>query len=271
MSQIINCRFDSYQLPPNAGWIARGLLPVCEQFGLSCFRHECRFEIVTEHPEVFLSTDRTFTVQGSLVKKEKNVALIPLKWTVEYGDAHATQIIMLARELKRSPLDRGFRALPETIQVLIGFFLVASVASAIGFGAYVILAYPNPDFFWAWVARNTTEIGAVGLPAIIFVGGVKLSMPDKTRGLAQVLAFNLTIFLMPAVFVAWVLWIAPPMTAEPYTKYLEDLRSNAGVGAAVFVSLSPWLVVVLKALGLDLFASGAKQGSDLVKSLEKKS
>ncbi len=269
MSQIINCRFDSYQLPNNAGWFRQRCLAVCEQFGLSCFRQECSFEIVTEHPEVFLSTERSFTIQGALVNQAQEVKLIPLKWAVEYGDNQATRINMIAGELKFSPFDRWFGTISHSSRVVIGIVLVELCALMIGFGAYAVLAYPDPDFFWAWVARNTTVIGAVGLPAIIIVGGIQLGKRYEGN-FAPVLAFCLTIFLWPVVCAAWVLFIAPPMTTQSYTKYLEDLRANAGVGAAVFVSLSPWVVLVMKALGLDLFASGAKQGSELFKSFEKK-
>ena len=269
MSQIINCRFDSYPWPPNANLIVETFLPVSEQFGWSWYRQECNFEIVTEHPEVFLSTDRSFSVQGELVNQAQDVKLIPLKWTVEYGDDHATQIKMLARELKLSPFDRWFGTISDAAKIGIGVVLVELTAAIIGLGAYAVFAYPNPDFFWAWVARNTTVIGAIGLPVMIIVGGMQLGKRYEGN-FAPVLAFCLTVFLWPAVCAAWVMYIAPPMTTEPYTKYLEDLRSNAGVGAAVFVSLSPWLVVILKALGLDLFASGAKQGSELFKSFEKK-
>ena len=61
------------------------------------------------------------------------------------------------------------------------------------------------------------------------------------------------------------------MTTESYTEYLSGLRSNAAIVATLFVSLSPWLVIILKALGLDLLASGAKMGSEQIKSWNVKS
>ena len=270
MSQIISCRFYSYPMPPDPDLLTEIFLPVSEQFGWIFHREEFNCEIVTDHPEVFLSTDRSFIVKAEFVKNQKqDVKLIPLKWTVEYGGEQVIRINMLARELKLSPFKHWFGNRPPGDQFGTAFLLVAVLALVIGFGAYVVLAYPNPDFFWEWVARNITLIGAICLPLIIIVGGIMLIKYYKGH-FARILAYCLMLFMWPLVCVVWLVWIAPPMTTEPYTKYLEEVRSNAGVGAAVFVSMTPWLVVILKALGLNLFASGAKQGSELVKPFEKK-
>jgi hypothetical protein len=248
MSQIINCRFDIYRMPPNAGFLTETFVPISEQFGWDFFRRHFDCEIVTDHPEVFLNTDRTFIIKAELVNRNQDVKLIPLKWTVEYGGEQVIRINMLARELKLSPFKRWFENIPPGNQMGIAWSVVGVLALAIGFGAYAVLAFPNPEFFWDWVARNITLIGAICLPLSIIAGGILLIKYYK--GLfARLVAYNLILLMAPLVCIVWLAWIAPPMSTEPYTKYLENVRSNAGVGAAVFVSLTPWLFVILKALG----------------------
>jgi hypothetical protein len=124
--------------------------------------------------------------------------------------------------------------------------------------------------FWSWVAQNIRPIVGWGIPVFIISAGIALSNRYKEKIFARHLAFATTIVLWPTVLIAWLFWLAPPMTGT-YVEYLNALKSNAGVGAAIFVAVTPWLVVILKALGLDPLASGAKEGSELVKSFETKS
>jgi hypothetical protein len=271
MSQIINCRFKRYALPSGACWLKRRLLPFCKQLGLPYLREEKVCQITTDYPEVFLNREQSFTIRGSTLGTGDDVELIPLKWTIGYDDAHRVQIQIRARELGRSPFDCWFAALPDVAQVGIAIIVVEIVALIFGLGSYVILAYPDPDWFWGWVARNIRATVGLGLPVLIIVAGTWLQNQYEGEVFLQRLAFAVTIFLWPFVALAWFLWAAAPMTTESYAEYLGGLRSNAAVVATLFVGLSPWLVIILKALGLELLASGTKKGSEQIKSWNIKS
>jgi hypothetical protein len=223
-------------------------------------------QITTDHPEVFLNKEQSFTIRGSTLESGEDVELIPLKWAVGYDDARSVQIQILAKELGRSPFDHWFAALPDVAQVGIAIFVVEIVALIIGLGIYVILAYPDPDWFWGWVARNIRMTVGWGLPVLIIIAGTWLQNQYEGEVFLQRLAFALTIFLWPFVALAWLLWTAPPMTTESYAEYLAGLRSNAAAVATLFVGLSPWLVIILKALGLELLASGTRKGAEKIKS-----
>jgi len=271
MTQLIDCRFARYALPVTAGWWKRFWFPVCEQLKLPCFRGEMAFSITTDSPEMFLDAGRPFTVHGPLLggnEGNDDVEILPLKWTVGYRDAGNVRIQMVAKELRSSPLNRWFARWSDTAQVTAAFLIVEAIALVIGFGIYVVLAYPEPAWFWGGVARNIRTTVGIGLPVLILAAGVWLQNQYEGEVFRQRLAFALTAFSWPLAALAWLLWGAPPMTTESYTEYLAALRSNAAAVSTIFVSLSPWLVIILKALGLDLLASGAKRGSEQIESLK---
>jgi hypothetical protein len=266
MSQIINCRFKRYVLLSDAGWLKRKLLPFCKQLGLPYMQVEEICHFTTDCPEVFLNGEQSFTIRGSKLGAGDDVELIPLKWSVGYDDACRVKIQILAKELGRSPFDCWFADLPDTVQVGIAVLVVEIIAFLIGLGIYVIFAYPDPAWFWNWVARNIRTAVGWGLPVLIIIAGIWLQNQYEGKVFLQRLAFALTILLWPFVALAWLLWAAPPMTTESYAEYLSGLRSNAAVVATLFVGLSPWLIIILKALGLELLASGTKKGSEQIKS-----
>lgn len=257
MSQTINCRYSSYDPSADLTILGRILLPFCEQFNLHWYRQEFTFHINTDDPQIFLDKRCVFARPTIDQKYGDARKFQTTSWRISTGPTGVT-IDLELRELKPMPLLRLLNGLSPDVQAMVAAVTVELAFVALAAVVYAVASFPDPAWAWDWVADHLRLGSAVVLTSIVIIGSSRF---DGSGFLG-------TFFIMMTAFTLAIIWFACLLIpirdpAEPYTVYLNTIRGQ--LSAPLIVIISPWLVILLKAIGFDFFTSIA---STLTKQLE---
>lgn len=263
MPQTVKCTFERYIAPSKKdAWFLRKFVLVCEQFKLPIPVEEKTFEIVTDHPELFLKADQPFRVRGPLVDSVKDCRFRPGEYSLRYAGENDVRITMNVEEVKLSPLGRWFAALDEMQKGRYAISVVVLLGCLAWGALYPVFHYPHPLSFWAWVGHNFFDILRFSLFTFLITVGANRILRMESP-FFQSLAFASTALLIVLMWSDTLLaQLVPPPPAtggrREYIDYLNSIRSTFSAGATVFVSLVPWLAIFLKWLGFDVLGDALK-------------
>jgi hypothetical protein len=263
MTQI-NCSFPIYVLPKDANWLVKCFKSVSEQFGFSLLKQEQKFTISTEHPDLFLRPRVAVDVEGPALGRTQPAKFVVTKWTLRVSD-NATEIDLMLRELKPSPFDAWFASRSDGTRTAIAWTAAGALLGIFIFGAYALWNYPSPTAFWAWVGRNIRDIVALGLLLLFWLPYFWAAGRLENAPFAKDVLLYFCLVASMIAFVGWGFSVEPLPTSastEDSIKYLDHLKSNARTLVPILASLSPWLLIIVKWLGLDVIASALAMVKD---------
>lgn len=262
MSQKLTCRYPDYEVPEQAWKIKQFWILICEQFGLPWCRNVKEFEIVTDHPQILLDKTLAFARPGAGQDYEAATKFQPVSWTVS-SDSTGLQIEMRVRELKTAPILRGLDSLKQDSQVIWAIIVSEAIIFSVAFTIYAIAAFPEPAAFWEWIADHVRVGLGAGFAVIVLTAGASLGRRYSGSNFAETVIIFTTTVSLGLILIFWFVLCPERAPSESYVSYLGDLR--AGVLTSLFISVTPWLALILKTLGLDVFGSTATVAAQQLK------
>lgn len=252
----INCTFPIYVLPQDANWAVTLLKFVSEQFGFSVLREEKEFTINADHPDLFLYPRVVVDVEGQALGRTEPAKFLVTTWALRVNN-DGTEIELKLRELRPSPLDAWFARLPVGTQKVIVWTIAAASLCVFTFSGLALAHYPEPLAFWAWVGRNIRDIVALGLLLLAWLPYFWAADRLENAPLVKRILFVLCLVVSIAAVVGWgvsVEALEPSASSEASIEYLNNLKCRAATLIPMIVSLIPWLLIIVKRLGLDVLA-----------------
>lgn len=259
MTQLAHCHYSEYRLPEKENWLDRLAKPLSETLGMAGYRDDKSFLLTLEHPELLLIPKARFSVVGSLIQRPNPVDFEIVEWSFRFTQDGECILDLEVREIKPSPIGIWFANLSDGQQYAFAGASLVVPAAIILSGVFAITNYPNPLWFWTWFGQHVRGIVGWSLFVLFVMADVWAVYKFRKSPFVQNI---LLFFFSSAIFLIPFLWLQISMfpealagTPEEYIQYLDNLKGRIATFSLLLVGIGSWLALILKWLGLDLFAS----------------